>query len=316
MTTSQIISCEADAEISKREWHLFLPCNRIHDGFGKACPECIMSGVGKWSIYQIFERGRTLMNELIQLIQDSKYLVALTGAGMSTESGLPDFRSQGGLWCGKDPNEIATPKAIGTEDFFEFYQMRIEELFKYHPNIGHYVLAELEKEGILKAVLTQNIDGFHQQAGNRKVVEIHGHMRYLVCSRCDKEYPAFSYCEGTYYCTDDTCKAPLRPPIVLFGEPLDSFSWHSAIQEVERADTVVVLGTSLQVYPFAGLVEIAHETGAKVIIINRTTTPLDYLAEVTIHESIGKVLSEVVKTVLGSERIQILKEKTSAARQK
>lgn len=255
------------------------------------------------------------MKELVQLIRDSKYVVALTGAGMSTESGLPDFRSQGGLWCGKDPNEIATPKAIGTDDFFEFYQMRIEDLLKYHPNIGHHVLAVLEKEGILKAVLTQNIDGFHQQAGNGKVVEIHGHMRYLVCSRCGKEYPAVSYREGTYYCTDEKCKAPLRPPIVLFGEPLNSVAWHSAVQEVERADTVVVLGTSLQVYPFAGLVEIAHETGSKVIIINKTSTPLDYLAEVTIHESIGNVLSEVMKSLLGSERLKQLKEKTGTTYQ-
>ncbi|MGA8944123.1 MAG: Sir2 family NAD-dependent protein deacetylase, partial [Thermoactinomyces sp.] len=221
----------------------------------------------------------------------------------------------GGLWCGKDPNEIATPKAIGTDDFFEFYQMRIEDLLKYRPNIGHHILADLEKENILKAVLTQNIDGFHQQAGNKKVVEIHGHMRHLVCSRCGKEYPAVSYREGIYYCTDETCKAPLRPPIVLFGEPLDSSAWHSAIQEVERADTVIVLGTSLQVYPFAGLVEIAHETGAKVIIINKTSTPLDYLAEVTIHESIGKVLSEMAKAVLGKERLERLKEKTGVARQ-
>jgi NAD-dependent deacetylase len=248
------------------------------------------------------------MNELIQLVQNSNYLVALTGAGMSTESGLPDFRSQGGLWCGKNPYEIASPQAIGTDDFFEFYQMRIEDLLKYQPNIGHYVLAELEKEGILKAVLTQNIDGFHQRAGSQRVIEIHGHLRHLVCSRCGKEYPATSYRENTYYCTDENCKAPLRPPIVLFGEPLESNAWNSAVQEVEQADTVLVMGTSLQVYPFAGLVELAHETGSKIIIINKTSTPLDHLADHIIHESIGKVLSEMAESILGTDRFTHLKE--------
>lgn len=249
-----------------------------------------------------------MIEKLTSMIQESNYLVALTGAGMSTESGLPDFRSQGGLWCGKDPNEIATPHAIGTDDFFQFYSQRIEDLLQYHPNIGHYVLAELEKAGILKALLTQNIDGYHQRAGNQKVIEIHGHMRFLVCSHCGKEYPAVSYQEGNYYCTDDHCKAPLRPPIVLFGEPLNSNDWSTAVQEVERADTIIVLGTSLQVYPFAGLVEIAHESGAKVIIINKSSTPLDYLAELMIQESIGKVLSEVAKDVWGSEKLAQLKE--------
>lgn len=248
------------------------------------------------------------MKEWIKKIQNANHLVVLTGAGMSTESGLPDFRSQGGLWSGRDPNEIATPSAIGTEDFFDFYKMRIEELLKYHPNIGHYVLAELEKEGLVKAILTQNIDGFHQRAGSQKVIEIHGHMRHLVCSGCGKEHPATSFCEGTYYCTDEGCQAPLRPPIVLFGEPLDSVSWNAAVQEVENADTVLVLGTSLQVYPFAGLVEIAHETGSNIMIINKSATPLDFLADQLIRDGIGQVLSEAAETLLGKERLQNLKE--------
>ncbi|MBA4549704.1 NAD-dependent deacylase [Thermoactinomyces intermedius] len=249
------------------------------------------------------------MREWVKKVQNAKHLVVLTGAGMSTESGLPDFRSQGGLWSGRDPNEIATPGAIGTKDFFEFYQMRVEELLKHHPNIGHYVLAELEKEGMVKAILTQNIDGFHQRAGSQKVIEIHGHMRHLVCSGCGKAYPATSYREGTYYCTDEQCRAPLRPPIVLFGEPLDTASWNEAVREVEQADLILVMGTSLQVYPFAGLVEIAHETGSDIILINKSSTPLDSLADQLIRDSIGLVLSEGGRVLLGEERLRQLEEK-------
>jgi NAD-dependent deacetylase len=239
------------------------------------------------------------MKEIVDLILHSKYLVTLTGAGMSTESGLPDFRSNGGLWYGKNPYEIASPKAIGTSEFIKFFQSRVEDLYQHQPNIGHQVLAKLEGMGYLKAILTQNIDGFHQRAGSQKVIEVHGHLRYMVCSECHKSYPANSYSEGIYHCTEDECSGHIRPPVILFGEELNPSSWFSAVQEAEKADVVIVLGTSLQVYPFAGLVELAKETGAKVAIINKTKTEMDDKADIIVNDSIGKVLEAVSKELWG-----------------
>ncbi|WP_093230814.1 NAD-dependent protein deacylase [Thermoflavimicrobium dichotomicum] len=239
------------------------------------------------------------MKEIVDLILQSKYFVALTGAGMSTESGLPDFRSHGGLWYGKNPYEIASPKAIGTSEFIAFYRNRIEDLQQYRPNIGHQILAKWEKAGYLKAILTQNIDGFHQQAGSQHVIEVHGHLRHLICTECQRAYPADSYRKGIEKCMEERCNGNLRPPIVLFGEELNPDSWSSAVQEVEKADAILVLGTSLTVYPFAGLVELAKETGARIAIINKTETELDHLADIIVHDSIGKVLGEVDQALSG-----------------
>ncbi|TCS93579.1 NAD-dependent protein deacylase [Hazenella coriacea] len=240
------------------------------------------------------------MQDILDFILHSKHLVALTGAGMSTESGLPDFRSQGGLWSGKDPFQIATPRAIGTSEFIDFFRGRIEELAQYQPNIGHEVLAQLEKKGILKAVLTQNIDGFHQRAGSQHVVEVHGHLRHLVCSKCQKPYPSDSYTNQLYHCEETECGGDLRPPVILFEEMLDPSSWAVAMDEVEKADTVIVLGTSLQVYPFAGLVEFAYQTGAKIALINKTETPLDGLMEVIVYDQIGETLGKIKKEIWSS----------------
>jgi NAD-dependent deacetylase len=237
------------------------------------------------------------MKKLIDLILHAKHLVALTGAGMSTESGLPDFRSNGGLWYGKDPYEIASPKAIGTSEFIQFYQSRIADLEQHQPNIGHYILAKWEELGYLKAILTQNIDGFHQRAGSQKVIEVHGHLRHLICSKCETSYPLSSYHNKIYQCTQEGCNGHIRPPIVLFGEQLDFSSWSSAVQEVKKADAVLVMGTSLQVYPFAGLVELAKETGAKVVIINKTKTEMDDQADLIIHDQIGQVLESIHKNI-------------------
>lgn len=243
--------------------------------------------------------GVEMVKKITDLILQSKYLVALTGAGMSTESGLPDFRSQGGLWSGKNPYQIASPRAIGTPEFINFFQGRMEELAQYEPNIGHKVLAKLENEGILKAILTQNIDGFHQLAGSKRVVEVHGHLRHLICSKCQRTYPTESYANQIYHCQESECKGNLRPPVVLFEEMLDPSSWATAVHEVEKADVLIVLGTSLQVYPFAGLVELAHQTGTKIVLINKTETELDDLMDLIIHEQIGKTLGKIEKEIWG-----------------
>lgn len=233
------------------------------------------------------------MKELVNLILQSKHLIVLTGAGMSTESGLADFRSNGGLWDGRDPHEISHPKAIGTMEFIQFFGRRIDDFLEHKPNTGHHVLAKLEEMGYLKAILTQNIDGFHQRAGSKKVIEVHGHLRYLVCSKCRTPYPLTAYREGVYHCSEQGCRGHLRPPVILFGEDLEPSSWYQAIEEAKKADLVLVLGTSLTVYPFASLVEIAKQSGATIVIINQTETGMDDLADRIIRDQIGSVLGQV-----------------------
>lgn len=237
------------------------------------------------------------VERLADRIKKSNYTVALTGAGMSTESGLPDFRSNNGLWAGRDPLEIASPRALeeNHEDFVSFYGSRIKELKKHQPNEGHYLLGDWEKEGFLSAVLTQNIDGYHLDAGSKNVIELHGHLRYLYCWSCRRRYPLSKYLHHDPYC--EHCGGMIRPDVVLFGEALDELKWEKAIQEILKADLAIVLGTSLEVFPFAGLVELAVERGADIAIINYTETGADAFADIVVHASISETLAEVNETL-------------------
>ncbi|HEU5140063.1 MAG TPA: NAD-dependent protein deacylase [Bacillales bacterium] len=233
------------------------------------------------------------IERLAERIKNSNDTVALTGAGMSTESGLPDFRSSHGLWAGRDPLEIASPHAIegNYEDFVSFYGNRIKELKKHKPNSGHDCLANWEQEGLLSAVLTQNIDGYHLDAGGQNVIELHGHLRHLYCRECRHRHPVSKYLHDDPYC--EYCGGKVRPDVVLFGEALDELKWEKAIQEVMKADLAIVVGTSLEVFPFAGLVELALERGTDLAIINYTETGADALADIVIHDSISETLDEV-----------------------
>lgn len=235
--------------------------------------------------------GKDEIIHLAQMLRKANYGVALTGAGMSTESGLADFRSPGGLWQGKDPMQLASFRAMhdNYEEFREFYLWRVEKLKEAAPHRGHEVLAEWEKEGLLKAVLTQNVDGFHQQAGSREVLELHGNLRRFSCVKCSasvspeefKKDVACSHCNGR-----------LRPGVVLFGEGLPQKPWEEATRHLEQADFFLVIGTSLAVAPVNQFPLLFEGRGPQVLI-NQKSTPLSYLFDLILHGSAGEILSRV-----------------------
>lgn len=228
-----------------------------------------------------------------QLIKESKYTVVFTGAGMSTESGLPDFRSSGsGLWTKKDPSEIASTKALNenVEEFIEFYRTRVLGVKEYGPHDGHYILAEWEQQGVIQSIITQNVDGFHQLAGSKRVAELHGTLQKLHCQACRKEYDSEEYINQEYYCD---CGGILRPSIVLFGEALPQDAFQMAMEEAEKSDLFIVLGSSLTVTPANQFPLFAKQNGAKLVIVNLDPTPLDMYADEVINgEKIGTVLKD------------------------
>jgi NAD-dependent deacetylase len=230
---------------------------------------------------------------LQHLLGESNYTVVFTGAGMSTESGLPDFRSSKGLWKEKDPSQIATIDSLNqnVHEFIEFYRERVLGVKEYKPHQGHYILAKWENQGIIKSIITQNVDGFHQLAGSRQVAELHGTLQNLHCQLCGKRYSSDEYVNRDYYCE---CEGILRPSIVLFGEALPEDAFQFALQESEKADLFIVLGSSLTVTPANQFPLIAKENGAKLVIVNRDKTDFDpYADEVINHKNIGEVLKEL-----------------------
>ncbi len=238
------------------------------------------------------------MNEEIaklkQWIQESDNIVFFGGAGVSTESGIPDFRSVDGLYNQKWKYP---PETILSHSFFERYP---EEYYRFHraklvidgvqPNRAHKRLAELEAEGKLRAVVTQNIDGLHQAACSKKVLELHGSILRAYCSRCRKPYPAeqMNHGEGVPRCS---CGGVIRPDIVLYEEPLDQDVMSEAVRYIRHADILIVGGTSLNVYPAAGLIN--YYRGTKLVLVNRSETPYDRYADLVIHANIGDVFSQI-----------------------
>ena len=232
--------------------------------------------------------------QLREMIAGSDNIVFFGGAGVSTESGIPDFRSVDGLYNQKWKYP---PETILSHSFFE---RNPEEYYRFHreklvvdgvkPNRAHLRLAQLEQEGKLKAVITQNIDGLHQAAGSKSVLELHGSILRAYCSRCRKPYPAekMNHGEGVPRCT---CGGVIRPDIVLYEEPLDDDIVRRAIAYIRNADILIIGGTSLNVYPAAGLIN--YYRGKKLVLINLSETPYDSYADLIIHEKIGEVFSRV-----------------------
>lgn len=200
---------------------------------------------------------------LAKWIKRAKRVVVLTGAGMSTESGLPDFRSKGGWWRGIDPMTVATVDALHDdyELFHAFYSYRLQELAKYAPHEGHYVLARLQQQGLIHTLATQNVDAFHTAAGSENVYELHGRLETIRCQRCGKQAEVAKFLQQ-HRCP---CGGQLRPGIVLFGEFLPEAAWQGAFQAIQQADVVIVIGTSLQVSPVNQLPSL---TAGKKIYIN------------------------------------------------
>jgi len=232
--------------------------------------------------------------QLKEMIADSDNIVFFGGAGVSTESGIPDFRSVDGLYNQKwkYPPETILSRSFFERDPAEYYRFHREKLVidGVKPNRAHLRLAQLEQEGKLKAVITQNIDGLHQAAGSKNVLELHGSILRAYCSRCRKPYPAETINKGSGV-PRCSCGGVIRPDIVLYEEPLDNDTVRSAISYIRNADILIIGGTSLNVYPAAGLIN--YYRGKKLVLINLSETPYDSYADLIIHEKIGEVFSRV-----------------------
>ena len=238
------------------------------------------------------------MNEKIEkfktLVNESNNIVFFGGAGVSTESGIPDFRSKDGLYNQKykyPPEEILSHTFFmnNTEEFFKFYKEKMNSL-KYEPNVTHIKLAELEKDGKLKAVVTQNIDGLHQKAGSKNVYELHGSVLRNYCMKCHKFYDA-EYVFNSSGVPKCSCGGIIKPDVVLYEESLNEETLEKSVYAIANADLLIVAGTSLTVYPASGLIN--YFRGKNLVLINRDTTPFDNRADLVINESLGKVFEEI-----------------------
>ena len=234
------------------------------------------------------------IEELQSVIDNSRKIVFFGGAGVSTESGIPDFRSVDGLYNQKydyPPEEILSHTFFmrNTEEFYRFYRDKMLCLDK-KPNKAHLKLAELERAGKLSAVITQNIDGLHQAAGSKIVYELHGSVLRNYCMKCHKFYSAefIKQSKGVPHCE---CGGVIKPDVVLYEEGLDDKTVSGALNAIQTADTMIIAGTSLTVYPAAGFVR--YFSGNKLVLINRDKTSLDNSADMVFHDKVGELLSKL-----------------------
>lgn len=246
----------------------------------------------------VIDEGK--VNQVVKLIKKSKYAIVLTGAGVSTGSGIPDFRTPGkGIWEKVDPFKVTSITAFdeNPQRFYYFYRPRIEMLSRVSPNPAHKAISQLEEMGYIHCLITQNIDNLHQRAGSKKVIEVHGTLRKAICRRCgkiisselliqkmDESKEKVPYCE---------CGGVFKPNVVLFGEMLPNLD--NAIYESKRADLILTVGSSLQVSPANMLPQYCLNRGGKLVIVNFMSTHLDYLAEAVINEDVCDFLPAVVE---------------------
>lgn len=235
------------------------------------------------------------INELQRIIDNSNNIVFFGGAGVSTESGIPDFRSVDGLYNQKydyPPEQILSHTFFvrNTKEFYRFYKDKMLAL-DIMPNAAHKKLAELEKAGKLKAVVTQNIDGLHQKAGSQVVYELHGTVHRNYCTSCGKLFDAFYVKNSDDVPECDSCGGLIKPDVVLYEEGLDDDTVRGAVNAIANADTLIVAGTSLTVYPAAGLIQ--YFRGENLVLINRDPTPVDAKADLVFHDKVGEVLSKL-----------------------
>jgi len=240
---------------------------------------------------------------LARLIRANQPCVVLTGAGVSTESGIPDFRSPTGIWAEFDPAEYASLPAFRADPakVWRFYKPRIAMLTDAEPNAAHYALAALERAGLVEAVVTQNIDLLHERAGSRKLVEVHGSIRTATCPPCGSSYPldaVVSMLDRADAPLCDSCGAILKPDVVFFGELLPADAIERAFELARRARLLLVVGSSLEVHPVAALPEETLIAGGRVAIVNQGPTPYDRRAELKLEEDAGVVLGAVVEELV------------------
>ncbi|MCR4435670.1 MAG: NAD-dependent protein deacylase [Clostridiales bacterium] len=237
--------------------------------------------------------------KLKEMVASSDNIVFFGGAGVSTESGIPDFRTENGIYRTKNnysyPPEVMLSHSFfmqHTEDFYDFYKAKMIYTAA-KPNAAHLALAELEKRGKLKAVITQNIDSLHQQAGSKNVIELHGSVQRNYCMKCKKSFD-LDYVMNSNQTVPvcDSCGGIVKPDVVLYEEELDSKAISSAVKYISNADVLIIGGTSLVVYPAAGLVQ--YYRGNKLVLINKSPTSYDSKANLVINDSIGKVLGGIL----------------------
>lgn len=240
-----------------------------------------------------------------ELFRKARHTVVLTGAGFSTPSGIPDFRSEGtGLWSRDEPLEVASLATFRThpERFFEWFRPLAAQILYAKPNAAHLALAELERHGRLQTLVTQNIDLLHRKAGSQHIIELHGTLNTLSCTACFRQYdhqdyvPAFIEHGDLPHCP--ACGGLLKPDVILFGEQLPELAWLEAQREALACDLMVVAGSSLEVLPVASLPMKAIDHGAHLLILNQTPTYLNVRADVNLYEDVAKLIPVIVDRVL------------------
>ena len=240
-----------------------------------------------------------------ELFRQAKHPVVLTGAGISTPSGIPDFRSEGtGLWAQSEAMEVASLSTFryNPSQFYNWFRSLANRIINAAPNAAHIALAELENSGYLDAIITQNIDILHQKAGSKNIIEMHGSLRTLSCTQCYQQIEATPYLksfveEGTIpHCP--SCNAMLKPDVILFGEQLPQKAWLKAQNAARNCDLMLVIGSSLEVLPVAGLPMQTLDKGGHLIIINQTPTYLDVRADILFTQNVATLLPELTNRVL------------------
>jgi NAD-dependent deacetylase len=245
------------------------------------------------------------IEDAAELFRKAKRVVLLTGAGISAPSGIPDFRSEGtGLWARYEPMEVASLTAFRTapEKFFTWFRPLAAQIFNAEPNAAHRALAELENAGYELKVVTQNIDGLHQKAGSKHVVEMHGTLQTLSCTECFKQFASLPFLEP--YIKEGiiprclNCNGVLKPDVILFGEQLPQSACLEAQRSAQQCDLMLVAGSSLEVLPVAGLPMQALDRGAHLVVINNTPTYINPRADVVLMGDVAHIIPEIAKRVI------------------
>jgi NAD-dependent deacetylase len=246
------------------------------------------------------------VERLAELLESRRPCVVLTGAGISTESGIPDFRSAAGIWAQYDPAEVAHIDAFRREParVWEFYALRLDALARAEPNDGHRALAELEERGWIRAIVTQNVDGLHRRAGSREVVEVHGSLREAECIHCGVRVPMADAVASLPLPPCPECGEILKPGVVMFGELLPVAAIERAQALAEEAELLLVVGSSLEVHPVAALPGETLAAGGALAIVNRSGTPWDSRAELVLDAGAGDTLRglEAALDIVETER--------------
>jgi NAD-dependent deacetylase len=252
------------------------------------------------------DQSKRGVKKTAEILRGSRHTIVLTGAGISTPSGIPDFRSpNSGLWQKYDPFKVASLNAFryNPENFFNWMRPLARDITSAQPNPAHYGLARLENAGYIKAIITQNIDGLHQRAGSMNVLEVHGTLRTLTCIKCYQQYDATRYSQPYLEHGDiprcERCKGTLKPDVILYGEQLPARTWMQAQEQIKNCEALIVAGSSLEVLPVAGLPMRAVDQGARLIIINQSETYIDIRADVLIPNNVAEVIPLIASEVLG-----------------